>query len=511
MQENRSDKSTKNLLYGIIAQLIQSIFPFAARTVFIYTLDQSYLGISSLFTSILTVLSLAELGLNNIVIYSLYKPVAERNHNRIVALINFYKTIYSCIAVVVFIIGIVLIPFLKYLINLPDGIDHLYLYYFLYVLNSSLSYLFVYKTAIIDADQKRYIISKYTAISMISLYTVQIFSLLLFHNFLFFLVIQIFFSVGQNIVLSLKADKLYNLNTKDSSKLNIEEKKKIFSDAKAMLMYKLGGTFLNSTDSMYISALVSTITVGLYANYTLLENLLNKFINLIYDAVIASVGNLNAIENIKKQKFIFDTLTMLFIWMGTVGSVGYFTAVNNIISIWLGNTYCIDTAAVGALTLRFYLPIVLYPIWMYRNTTGIFRNTQGILIYAGILNLILSYILGVQFGLAGILFATSVSRILTSFWYEPKILYKNIFSDYHVWEYFEKIFFSLFTIFVTVFLIRKIEIIYSANIYIHLIIKLIVSIFFPTFIFLLKYAHTNELNYLFNTAKRIINKKYMFF
>ena len=196
MLENRSNKSTKNLLYGIIAQLVQSVFPFIARIVFIYTLGQSYLGISSLFTSILTVLSLAELGLGNTVIYTLYKPVAERDHEKIIALINFYKVVYSCVAITVIFIGIGLIPFLKYLINLPDGIEHLYLYYILYVLNSALSYLFVYKTAVIDADQKRYIISKYTTISMVLLYITQIVSLLLFHSFLFYLLIQISFSLS---------------------------------------------------------------------------------------------------------------------------------------------------------------------------------------------------------------------------------------------------------------------------------------------------------------------------
>lgn len=506
MLENRSNKSTKNLLYGIIAQLVQSVFPFIARTVFIYTLGQSYLGISSLFTSILTVLSLAELGLGNTVIYTLYKPVAERDHEKIIALINFYKVVYSCVAITVIFIGIGLIPFLKYLINLPDGIEHLYLYYILYVLNSALSYLFVYKTAVIDADQKRYIISKYTTISMVLLYITQIVSLLLFHSFLFYLLIQISFSVGQNMILSSKADKLYQLNEKGVTKLTNDEKKKIFADTKAMLLYKLGGTFLNSTDSVYISALVSTITVGLYANYTILENFLNKFINLIYDALIASIGNLNATESMEKKKFIFDILTVLFIWIGTIGCIGYFTTVNHIISIWLGESFCIDGFSVGALTLRFYLPIVLYPIWMYRNTTGVFRDTQGILIYAGVLNLILSYILGIKFGLAGILFATSLSRMLTSFWYEPKILYKKVFLNYNVKEYFKKVFFSFLIILSTIFLIKRIELMYSTNIFKCLTIEIFTSIMIPSFVFWIKYYRTNEMNYLIATIKRIIKK-----
>ena len=152
--EDRSGKSIKNMAYGMGAQLLQSIFPFISRTVFIYVLGESYLGINGLFSSILSVLSLAELGIGNVVVFSLYKPLAAGDKDRLGAYVNYYKVIYRTIAAVVLGVGMIVLPFIPYLVKLPDNIDHLYLYYILYVINTAISYLYVYKSSIINADQK---------------------------------------------------------------------------------------------------------------------------------------------------------------------------------------------------------------------------------------------------------------------------------------------------------------------------------------------------------------------
>lgn len=500
---SRSVNSVRNLLFGIGSQGIQTILPFISRTIFIHILGASFLGINSLFTSILSVLSLAELGIGNIVVYSLYKPLANKDYPRVATLVKFYKQVYELIAAAVFIIGIVLIPFLPALVNLPNNIENITLYYFLYVANSSLSYLFVYKTSIINADQKQYIVSLYNTGSIVVLTTLQIVGLLVFRSFLVYLIIQLLVTFGTNFLMSKKADKLFNLQNVKASKLTRSEKREIFSDTFSMLSYKLGGTFLNSTDSMYISALISTVTVGLYANYTMIQTVLNKFINIIYDSIYASVGNLNATADKNKRKLVFDALIIIFLWIGTVGFCGFYLCSGDVIRLWIGDKYELNSMAVISMSLQFYLPIILYPIWMYRNTTGLFSQTKSILIYAGLLNLGLSWLLGRAWGLPGILLATSISRVVTSFWYEPVVLYKNLFQESRVFEYFYNVAFSIATIVVVLlvnhFVFSSGSVIHSAVL--HIFISVLLSIMLPSILFVIRFGGTNGFRYLTRLLK----------
>lgn len=504
--EDRSGKSIKNMTYGMGAQLLQSIFPFISRTVFIHVLGESYLGINGLFSSILSVLSLAELGIGNVVVFSLYKPLASEDTDRLGAYVNFYKVIYRTIAAVVLGVGLILLPFIPYLVKLPDNIDHLYLYYILYVINSAVSYLYVYKSSIINADQKEYIVSVYTTLSTALMYIVQCVVLLLFRSFTGYLISQLIFTFGLNFALSKKADKIYRIDYKNCPVLSKQDKRDIFTKTKAMLSYKLGSVFLNSTDSVYISTLVSTIIVGLYTNYTILENFLNKFINILYNGLYASVGNLNATKGEEKQKMIFNVLMLAFMYIGTAAFNGYFLISSKIIEVWIGKTYCMETLAVLALALRFYMPIILYPVWMYRNTTGLFEETKGILIYAGVLNLVLSFFLGKSLGLAGILFATSISRLFTSFWYEPVVLYRKIFSKSHVGEYFLNVLFSIFTISVSVGCCLFVEKYVLSGIWAQIIAEGSLCIAVPFVIYLLRYRKTAEATYLVEIAKRKLGR-----
>ena len=502
MENLRKKNSIKNFLFGFGTQIIQTIFPFITRTIFIKTLGESYLGVSSLFTSILTVLSLAELGLGDILIYSLYKPIAEKNKERIASLLDFYKVVYQIIAGIVFIVGLLLVPILPLLINLPSDIPNITFYYIIYVLNSALSYLFVYKTSIIRADQKQYIINIYTAIFTVILNVVQIIVLLIANNFTLYLVVQLCCTFTQNYLLSKKVDSIYDLKIKHP-KISYKEQKRIFSDTKYMLMYRLGGTFLNSTDSIYISTLIGTVTVGYYINYNSLISLLESFVRILNSSVTASVGNINAVESKEFQKKVFDVLILIFFWIATIGIIGYSTLADSIIILWLGEAFRIDYFSILALGVRFYMPIILFPIWIYRNTTGLFKETKGILLYAGILNLILSYIFGKWLGLAGILIATSVSRLCTSFWYEPYILYKKEFYDYHLREYFLKAGYSFILGGVGIICVDSICCMIN-NMALKIIISVVFSILIPTVGFVIGFYRSDEFQYLVNQLRKII-------
>ena len=424
---SRFQNTWKNFRFGVAAQIVITLLGFVSRTIFIRVLSEDYLGVNGLYASILNVLSLTELGLSDIVVYSLYKPLAEGDEKQLTALMGYYKTIYRVIALAVAVIGLALVPVLRLLVKSEIDQYHLVLYYLMFLTNSVCSYLLVYKSSIIHADQKRYLISGYEMLFKFLTVALQVVCLLAFRNFTVYLFIQIAMTVTNNLFISRKADQLYPF-LKKKEPLDQEKKKSIFRDVRYMFSYKAGGQLLNSTDNLYISSLISTATCGLYDNYLMIQGMVSAYTTIISQSVLGSLGNLNATAEPRQKKQVFDAYSMAFTWIATFCSAALLVMYNPFILLWAGEKWLLPMQTVAVICLNFFLPNVLVPVWNFRNTTGLFRETKNILLYAAAINLVLSYLLGVRWGLTGILAATSVSRLLTSFWFEPYILHKKVFG-----------------------------------------------------------------------------------
>lgn len=247
-------------------------------------------------------LSMADLGFGTAMVYSFYKPLAENDHGKIAALIAFYKKVYNFIALGVAIIGLALVPFLEYIVNLDEKIPYIRVYYLFFLANTVLSYLFVYKTSIINADQKNYIVSKYQMLVNFGRVLFQSIFLLITKNYFIYLIIQVFATLANNIITSQKANKLYPYIKKSANKLDQAEKKNIYANMKSIFIYKISGVLLNGTDNIIISILVGTVWVGFYSNYNLVMNALNNFINIIYSSATASLGNVIISEKPKRDR-----------------------------------------------------------------------------------------------------------------------------------------------------------------------------------------------------------------
>lgn len=426
--DSRLGNTLRNFKFGAAAQLVVTLLGFVSRTVFIRVLGMEYSGVNGLYTSILDVLSLTELGLADVVIYSLYKPLAEGDTDRLAALMGYYKVIYRYIALAVGVIGLCLVPFLRVLVKSQIDRFHLVLYYLMFLANSVCSYLLVYKASIIQADQKRYLISKYNMLFKLLATLLQIVLLLVLRNFTVYLSIQIGMTVVNNLYVSRKADRLYPC-LREKRELPKKEKKAIFRDVRHMFSYKAGGQLLTGTDNLYISSMISTATVGIYDNYTMIQTMVvSAFTNTLNQAVLGSIGNLNATGTQEQKKRIFDVYSLVFSWITTFCALSLLALYNPFIRIWAGEDWLLPMSTVAVICLNYFLPNVLTPVWSYRNTTGLFRETRNILLYAAGINLVLSYFMGLRWGLTGILAATAVSRVLTSFWYEPYLLHKRIFG-----------------------------------------------------------------------------------
>lgn len=425
--ESRTKNSFKNITYSWINQILAIILGFVSRSIFLYCLSVDYLGIQGLLGDILNMLSLADLGFGTAMTFSMYKPLAEKDYDKLAGLTNFYKKIYRVIAISIMCIGVALIPFLKYLINLDSDMPNLTLYYLLSLANTVASYLVVYRTSIINADQKSYILTKYQSVfSILSTIATSAF-LLLTHNYAVYLTVQVLFTYARNFYSSYIARKMYPFLEK-KIQLPKEETKGIFKNIGSVFLYKISSVLINATDNTLISVIVGTAFVGYYANYTMLVTKLTAFINTLFYSLTASLGNLIIKEGEERRFQIFKIMQSVSVILSTFCVTCVLNLQQDFIYVWLGKEYQLENIVLYALVTNFYFSVSLLPIWVFREATGLYQKTKYVMLSTAVINIIISIMLGKMIGLAGIIFATSISRLLTYFWYEPKLLFKAYFG-----------------------------------------------------------------------------------
>lgn len=427
---SRTKYAVKNAGITAIMQIAKLVLDFVARTIFIFLLNADYLGVNSLFTNVLTVLSFAELGIGTAIVYQLYKPIAENNKQKINSLMNFYQKAYIGIGITIFILGLSLIPFMNFIVKEPPNIsENLIFIYVLFLFNTAISYLFSYKKSIITANQKDYIVQIYTRIFQIVQVVLQSIFLLLTHNYIVYLFIMIACTILTNLALCIKANKMYPfLKQKDkNNKLSTKEKRTIFNDVKALFLYKFGSIVLNGTDNIIISILHGVTAVGVAANYTLITLGANSIISTALGSITASIGNLTVKASKKQIHDVLGQLLLISVWLYGILCIGFMCLANDFIFLWIGPNYLLDNFTVFAIVFSTYICGVQFPAYTFRITQGLFVQSRWVPIIAAIINIILSVILGMSFGVPGVFIATGISRLVTTTVVDPWYVYKKNF------------------------------------------------------------------------------------
>lgn len=447
MNESRTQNSIKNVGSGFFAQFVNKIMAFIVRTVFIYCLNTDYLGANGLFTNVISLLSFAELGIGTAIIYNMYKPVSEGDNEKIKSLLQLYKKTYNCIALVVLIIGVALIPFLDFIIGeTPHIKENIVIIYLLFVINVSVSYLFTYKKSIIIAYQKQSIINYIDGLFFLVKSLVEIAILLITHNYIIYLLIIIFSTLIENLVIYKKADYLYPyLAIGKAKELDKKEKEFIFSNIKSLAVYQFGSVILNGTDNIIISAMINLSTVGLVSNYTLVITSIKGMLINALNNLTASIGNLNTLEDKKKKENILNQLTFLHFVLYSIFGVGVINCLNPFISIWLGKNFLLNNSIIIALVISFFIEGIRQPCFMFRTTLGIFQKSQITPYIGAITNVVVSIILCKYIGLVGVFIATSIAQILSYVLIDPYLIYRYEFHS-NVMEYYRKliVYFGIF-------------------------------------------------------------------
>lgn len=422
----RGKKALKNVSVGVASKMILYLLSFATRTIFIKLLGIEYTGISSLYSNILSVLSLAELGIGNVLMFYLYSALKKKDEEQIRNLVGEFKKIYKLIVICILTIGIAIVPFLKYIINSELSEKQLIIYYLLYLLNSVASYFVIYRTMVLSADQKSYISNICSTVSIILMYILQLVYLLIFKNFLGYLIIQVICTFSNNIILNYIVCKKYPyLKKKIKNKTNTINRRNILENVKATFLYKIAETILDQTDSIIISIMFGTIYVGLYSNYYMIIVALVSIASIIANNLVSSFGNLNAENDMEKSYAMFKVAMLFFSMWGTLCTALYACVIQDFIKLWVGQEYLMEFRVIIAILAVFYLRMATNAMWMYRSSMGLFKEVQYVNLIAAVFNIIFSIIFGKIFGICGVIMATAISRLITSFWFEGKVLFNK--------------------------------------------------------------------------------------
>lgn len=312
----RVKQAEKNIFFGYVSNFIILILGFWQRDIFISVLGKTLLGVNTLYADILSMLSLAELGIGTALNFSLYKPVANNDLEKIKSYMKLYRKAYLAIAGVISVIGLAITPFLPYLIGVEErgsvSVRDLTIYYLIFLFNTVSTYFVAYKYSLVNAQQKNYIQTNITTITKIITVVVQIVILLTTKNFLFYLLTQAVIELLQKIAVSIYFDHLYPyLRDKNVRKLTKEETDIVVTKSKALMFHKIGDVARLQTDSIIITYFIDVGSVGFVGNYNYIITYGANFINLIFNSVISGFGNLVATESKEKQYYIFRVYRFL--------------------------------------------------------------------------------------------------------------------------------------------------------------------------------------------------------
>lgn len=427
-RDSRTLNVAKNAGVSLLCQLVNILLQFINRTLFIYTLGKEYLGVGGLFANVLTILSVAELGISNAMVYSLYKPVAQQDTQMVASYVRLFRNAYRAVACFIAILGLLLLPALRLLIGeVPEIRENISVIYLLYLSNTVCSYFFSYKSAVLAADQRQYMTNIIHQLTKIGQTVVQVLVLVLTGDFLLYLAVCIVFTLVGNLMVNHQANRLYPELRRRGKPLDKTRRKAFFQDMGALAVYKFAGASINGSDNILITAMFSVADVGMSANYLMLTSLFEGIFSKITNAFTGSIGNLNVRSNPEKQYEVFSGVFFLSAWLYGLAAVGILLLGNEVIALWLGRTYVLDFGTVLAVTLVFYESGMRFASYTYRTTLGLFRAGQVAPICAAVLNLLLSVLLGKTLGLCGVYFATFLARALTNGIVDPVLVFKKAF------------------------------------------------------------------------------------
>lgn len=510
-QHSRKSNIIKSSFFSLLCRLINIALGLGYRFVFLKILSIEYLGINGLFTNVIGVLSLVELGITYSIVYRFYDPISKEDVNRVGELMNFFRQAYLVIALTITVIGLSITPFIQSLIkdasDIPPDVN-IHVIFILFLLQSSSSYLFSYKLTLLTADQKQYLHSVITTGIAIASNTIQIVVLIVFRDYTIALLSGIATTILLNWISSLWVTGQYRPVFLVKSKLSKQDRHVIFKDSSAAMLHKVGGTVLTSTDSILLSRFFGLAATGLYANYALIISSVMDTVQMVFSGFTPSLGNAHVVlDKDSRYEMYRKSLYLNFLVVG-VTTVCIFGLIDDFLFIWLRKEYFLDNGIVILLTAYYFINGARVITTSYTNACGLFVRDKIRPIIEASLNILISIVSLKAIGLGGVFLGTIISSLLTVFWREPLLLYKYAFEK-SVAEYWKE------------YLRITVVVLISASI-VHFFINGLFNVDGNIFLWLLKalaciavfllvhfifYFRTKEYRYMIDQAKEMLVRR----
>ena len=509
---SRTVNSIRNISTGVFSQVIYAVLGFISRTIFIKYLAVEYLGVHGLFSSILSVLALAELGVGSAFIYSLYKPLADKNQQLIAAIMALYKKVYHIIGIGIFIAGLAILPFLSQIVTEKSEVitESISVIYILFLFSTASSYFFSFKVSLINADQRNYI-TTYNYLGFYVLQNIlQILVLIIFKNFLYYLITQIVCQFLSNLSISILANKYYPF-LKTYKKSNVDKPiiKELISNTKATFIIKVGGILVNATDNIIINFFSGLALIGLASNYYLLIGMVSTLIAQLFNNISSSIAQINTVESKEKQYETFKTINFANFWIYGFSAISFVILANDFITLWIGKDYTLPMSISTIMAINFFMVGVQGTNWTFKGSYGFFNQGKYLVLVTALLNLGFSFLLGHYWGLLGIFMATAIARLLTNFWYDPYIVFKlglKIRPTIYVIRFLKFVGVLVLSAASTYLLAELV----SFNLVLNLIVKGLICLIVPNVIIIFMYKNSKDLlsvkTIALNAYKTILKK-----
>ncbi len=501
----RTKNSINNLIISISLSIVTMLLGLIAQKVFIHVLGTEYLGLNSLFSSLISILALLELGIGTSVYYHLYKPLAEGNTSKIKSILKFYKKSYRIISAIVFLVGLAVIPFLGLIVgktNIKDNIDLIYILFLIKVL---CDYILTYKRSILYADQKNSIISLVHIGYFITTNVAQIIFLLLTRNYYLYLLIAIAVQLIESLVLITIANRKYPyIKEIDIEPIDDFTRKDIFIKVKASAYHKVGEFIVIGTDNIIISVFLGIAIVGKYSNYALVVAGIVMLIGQAFSVITASIGNLLVAKNVNKSFEVYKKLRLANFWLSTFAATSFLVIMNSFVDIWVGSKYILGIGVLLAVTINLYSTLMRSSIGNFKNAAAIYHEDRHVPIIESIVNIVLAIIFVHFLGLAGVILATIISTLLLHLYSYPKFVYRRLFQRSYSEYYNEFIKYLVLAIIIASITFGISRLITIDNKYLLFITNVFICLLVPNIILFAIYRKNNDFQYFINLGKKII-------
>lgn len=506
-EKSRTEYSARNASTAMVCQVLTILAGYFTRVVFTRLLSESYVGVNGLFLDIINVLSFSELGVGTAITYALYKPVAEKDLEKQKSLMLLYRNIYRGVALIVLLAGLLVVPFLDVLIKDKPDVEHLTLIYLMYLANTSMSYLLIYKRSLVDAHQKLYIGELYHHGFLLLQYALQVLVLVLTRNFLLYLAMYLLCTCAGNLAMARHADKLYPyLREKQVQPLPNQERKEITRNIRAMLMHKLGGTVVNNTDNLLLSSMVGIGSVARYTNYFLVIGSARHVLEQVFRGITASVGNLGVIEDEKRLHRIFEASFFMGQWLYGVAAIALYELLDPFVELSFGAQYIFPKSITFILCVNFFINGLRQATLAFRDSLGLFWYDRYKSVAEAAINLIGSILLARHLGAMGVFLGTFISTVTTSAWVEPLVLYRVRLKS-SVLPYYGKYLLYCLVMLAVAKLTDLVCAQLSSSPW-QLLLRLIICLALPNLLLLLCYHRTWEFRLLLEKAVRLLRHRF---